>query len=289
MDQITRKLQKYYGLDRYEDGLQEAFIRAWKDIENGYEDYWHIVHRAVHWGRAFIFDSDRERHPTGDLGRSREGQIQSQGEASREKIRNFCQEYRALHDKTPTHKVIAEGTGLTPKTVSHHVRRMKESRSSNIPIRRNRLDRREFTQVHLSRLLWATAGEDSQSLSRFFSCDSFEDEIVGQKNFEDMVNLLPNEGMRQALTLRYVYGYTGREIGLALGASESNAQSKAHRLLQRAHRDLRAFLAPEVSPPVTGDLRPKCRRGHVRTPENTYKRSDGNQTCNECRRVKGWN
>jgi DNA-directed RNA polymerase specialized sigma24 family protein len=64
---LRSHLHKLKHLDRWEDGIQEGLIRAWKDMEEGMDAYWQVINRAKMWAKTYILNSDGRRHATGHL------------------------------------------------------------------------------------------------------------------------------------------------------------------------------------------------------------------------------
>ena len=104
---------------RFDDAVQEARIAAWKALkehtpDRGPLDYW--VKQRIHWT---ILDIVQDRRPFTGEKRAAPAVTQTRGTESREKIRAFLRT-----NTRATNKEISAATGLTPATISYHMKRM---------------------------------------------------------------------------------------------------------------------------------------------------------------------
>lgn len=102
---LRYKLYHYRDDLEFEDAIQEGLIRAWKDHETGNYEIAHLRNRAWSWSHNYLYKEGT--YATGsELKRSREGITKKSGDATREKVQAFQNEYYAIHEKKPSYKDI---------------------------------------------------------------------------------------------------------------------------------------------------------------------------------------
>ncbi|MGW0682917.1 hypothetical protein ACWD2L_06085 [Streptomyces sp. NPDC002754] len=242
-DQVRRIMWRWQGRDEFEDCVQEAVIRAWKDItaDEEYSDK-HIMNRAVQRYKA-VATSD-SHHYTGYLGRCHEGRrTPAPLSPVEEKVRAYRHEYAALHDGyAPTPKQTADAVGLPKWQARNAIERVKgsEQRYSSALTRKDgdheRLDIAAYRHVAPP----TTDGDVIQSaaLVRAFGEPTFEEELVDRIAFDaDLERLFPGDTRAHvALRWRHIDGLTVEEIGNRLYAHHKTPQPAASRYLNKLHK-----------------------------------------------------
>lgn len=214
LDNIETSLRKRLGATfgyhpDFDDGIQEALIQVWKDIENGITDRQYLLNRGQIWFTSRVFG---ENHPwTGTPRREKHGFRKES--AYREKVANFRKEYRELHGEYPTVSETAKCTGLKESTVSYHV---KKSRTYSSAILTDDGGSRLHRKAYIHHSLNDVEGSEMES---FLRVEGFESDVVGESYFTSLVSQL-DERTRAVITLRYCYAMSNSEIGQQLWPEE---------------------------------------------------------------------
>lgn len=243
-NQMRRIFWHWRNQDEYEDCVQEAVIRAWKDItsDEEYSDQ-HIINRAAQRYRA-VATSDHHHYTGHPESRSGFGRTSPPLSPLEEKVRAYRHEYASLHDGyAPTPKQIAEAVGMPRWQAKNAHERVKasEQRYTSALLRiegdgKPRLDAAAY------RFVPAPAGGhdnvESTALVQAFAVPSFEDGSVDMIAFEqDLERLFPGDTRAHcALRWRHIDGLTTAEIGARLFPERKHPQPPASRLLIKLHK-----------------------------------------------------
>lgn len=229
---VERSIRSYASRFRqmpdHEDAIQEGMINAWKDLESGNYDYWHIVRRAQIRIKAVLLDPSH--HMTGHIRTSREGIEKDQGRKTREKIRQFVDEYMELHDKKPSGVTIAKGTGITASVVHAHLRRMADGIDHNMALIKEGTNETDYAAYHVNSL-------DDMPVERE-ATPSFEDELVSNMAFQEMIASL-SDFEKALLELHFKHDKNFQDIGDTLGYTK-NGRIKARKHVLKAIEKVRA-------------------------------------------------
>ncbi len=124
---FRKSLARYSDMPDWEDAIQEACIQAW--LDDGKYPESQIKGRAVIRGKQIILHQTGlagGSTMTGHVGRkSTEGVGRVQGEATREKIRQYISEFSALHGREPNNVEVSKAIGITDGEVGRHRKVMK--------------------------------------------------------------------------------------------------------------------------------------------------------------------
>ncbi len=241
---ITKRMYHAYGAHtNIDDAVQEAIIRAWRDVEDGITDYNYLVNRARIWGKAILFDA--HHYPTGDLGRSREGTTRKRSDATREKIKLFVDEYKELHGEDPSIRQIQVGLG-TKADISRHLKTIK----SHIPLilregeGNNRINRAAYVFTSLPESVESNGASENEWSSnqghKAFSTPSFEDESISYRDFIHLIDKIQDPEFKEIAFLYYHEDWSQKDIGVHLGYA--HPQSTVTRALKKIHEELRETL-----------------------------------------------
>lgn len=278
---VTRMMRKRYNAHpEIEDAIQEGIIQAWSSMEKGNEDFWHVVNRGVRWGFNHMFDETRQY--TGHQTTSREGRLTEQGNLTREKIKSYRDDYIRLHDKEPSGAAIARAIGINQSAVNRHLKIIKESAAYNVGVRKRedgRTDTRAYAPISLTALT-ESYGPDSDSEKLVDAmllpyATAFEGSVLQRIQFEDLISALGPD-QRAMVVMHYDYGFTESEIGKHFGFKYPQQQTQ--RELKKIHKQIRLILRPE-------EAVEKCRKGHIRTDDNTGHKASGERYCKDCRKA----
>lgn len=278
---VTRMMRKRYKAHpEIEDAIQEGIIQAWTSMEKGNEDFWHVVNRGVRWGFNHMFDETRQY--TGHQATTREGRLTEQGNATREKIKSYREDYIRLHDKEPSGAAIARAIGINQSAVNRHLKIIKESAAYNVGIRKTeagRVDKKAYAPISLTALT-ESYGPDSDSEKLVDAlllpyATAFEGSVLQRMQFRELIAVLDPDHQAMVV-MHYDYGFTESEIGKHFGFKYPQQQTQ--RELKKIHKQLRLVLCPE-------EAVEKCRKGHIRTAENTGLKSSGQRYCKDCRKT----
>jgi len=251
---LITSLASYRGHSEYDDAFQEGMIRAWRDIEDGNDDFRHVAHRAKLWAVAFISESGQgRRRSTGAPPMSRDGRRDAQGDKTREKIKQCIAEYESVHGEEPTNKYIVQSTGISSSVVSIQRKKMREGKGVNHAIYngRDRIDHNAYT---IGPITLENENDIYGSVTT-----SFESDLIADMSFKGLLEDLPSEE-RQVLYWHYVLGLNAKEIAAMLGLA--GGSSSGMRKIRAAHHAVKVHLFPE-------EYQEQCVNGHKRTPENT--------------------
>lgn len=238
--------QRYGGIDELEDGIQEAYIQAWKCVENGETDFQYILNRALSWGRSFLTDT-YGRQPFGHIPRERSGIRKAKGNAVREKIQKAIEEYSSVHGTKPNNSEIARMTGVERKAVVRHMKILKENPVDMCNYRTIQTSEGEKQRldVNVSPFHYPSSNSTSDSEKTFrtyidslTSEESFEEDLLERDSYSRLLSKLEWKH-RVALYLTYDQGYSGRELGEFFGKSGDYGRTYAARTLQVARKRLK--------------------------------------------------
>jgi RNA polymerase sigma factor (sigma-70 family) len=207
---LRKRLGSHYGYHPdFDDGIQEALIQVWKDIQEGITDRSYLLNRGQVWFTSRVFG---ENHPwTGTPRREKHGFRKDS--AYREKVANFRKEYRELHGEYPTIAETSRGTGLKESTVSYHVKKANTYSSAILTDDGgSRLARKAYIHHSLSDV-------EGETMESFIGVEGFEDAVIGESYFNTLVTQL-DERARMVITLRYCYAMSNSEIGQQLWPEE---------------------------------------------------------------------
>lgn len=278
---VTRMMRKRYNAHpEIEDAIQEGIIQAWSSMEKGNTDFWHVVNRGVRWGFNHMFDDTRQY--TGHQATSLEGRLTEQGNLTREKIKSYREDYIRLHDKEPSGAEIARAIGINQSAVNRHLKIIKESAAYNIETRKTdkgRVDKKAYAPISLTALT-DSYGSDSNSDKLVDAlllpyATAFEGTVLQRLQFDELISHLDRDH-KAMVVMYYDYGFTESEIGKYFGFKYPQQQTQ--RELKKIHKQLRLILRPE-------EAVEKCRKGHIRTEENTGLKASGQRYCKDCRKA----
>jgi DNA-directed RNA polymerase specialized sigma24 family protein len=267
---LHRAISGYYTHPRHEDAFQEGLIRAWKDIngETEYEDA-HILNRAKKWAIAFMLTPHKV--PTGHIKTSRDAIGTAQGDRTREKAVQYYNEFWELHDRKPTAKEVAQGTGLSESRARAALRQYREGRYDHAIYEdrgdgEHRLSSSYYSEVHFESMAASDAGE-SDAMSKiglFEDPCNVESEVIAQQDFLTLIDQVP-ETHKHTLLLRFGYDMQVEDIGRILSPESTFPKERGSNRVQRAVAAMKKVLDPEPETPFVGT----CKNGHERTEENT--------------------
>lgn len=226
---LRLRLGKHHGgHPDFEDGIQEALIRAWKDIEAGMTNRKHIMNRAEVWFRTRMFSN--HHHWTGHEPRSHDGYRKES--PVREKIMAYRQEFLQLHNRYPTTREAHKATGVSESSISYHVKKSK-TYSSPIVDAYNCIDEKSY---------WVL-GYDETYIEP--TMESFEETFVSDDAFNSLIENL-TEFEKKVVTLRFRYGMSNRAIGRQLwpDVSVDTTQQRVNKAMHRAFKKLRESANP---------------------------------------------
>lgn len=124
LDHVEKRMLKRYAKHHdFEDLMQEAKIYAWREYEAGNRDRYEILRIANNRARNLYQDKSGSQM-LGKPEKSRDGKRDARGDASKAKIRQYLEEYIALHNEKPTTQQIADGTGMKYHNVWHHLKNL---------------------------------------------------------------------------------------------------------------------------------------------------------------------
>lgn len=269
---VRRGIIGYVTDDRFEDAVQEALIRAWKDMQEGnVESFWHCANRAKTWARSFL--GKPHARATGAPKLTRDGQTTAHSTLVLSKVRNYIRDHIQLHEEHPTNTQIAQALGMNLHTAGLYVRKIRNGKYDHAiyderegPGRR-RLAASFYSPTHIT--------EESINHS-VFAEEGFEDAILSEEYFNSILAQVDPEN-REVLYLRFVLGYTPTEFGRMKGAKHPGMAGQ--RIIDKAVKAAKAVVAPEVGPEL-------CSKGHERTEENTGANGSKGRVCLACRREK---
>lgn len=289
---VRTGLIRYRDMMDFEDAIQEGLVRAWKDAEEGQKNELWIMRRAKHWAWSIL--TNDYKLPTGHPGRDLEGRTKSSGDASREKIRAYMEEFVKLHDRAPFYREIAAGIGVSKDTVAHHMKYMRAHGNVTVQYRTNgdrrRVDRSAY--VHSPLMVKGLEGDEDidPEAERQAAAPSAEDVFMATETFRGLLSPISVES-QQSLFMSHALDWTYKQIGEFFDGP--SAHSKGYRMLLKAHQEVRDKVY-RVPGPVTKSpkrrggrpRKPDCPKGHAYTLENTGTYSSGQRYCRECNRLK---
>lgn len=105
-----------------DDLVQEALVTVWKRWEDGVRDFTLLRVKGFYKALSMLDDCNW----TGQPHRNGPGVVHKtkQGEETRAKIKEYIDSYMRLHNHKPTHVEIGKHLGITPQTVTNHMKRL---------------------------------------------------------------------------------------------------------------------------------------------------------------------
>lgn len=222
---IKNLIVRYCRPDNFDDAVQEALIRAWQLSESNYSRD-KILAKAVDRGRAVI-NPFAGPVPLGKPAKSKEGYRDAEGNISRQKIKDFQDNFKEVHERLPTVTEISRGLGMSTRNVRDHLSRLKTDRKSILVTDNNRV----LEPLHAS---LEVLNEDDEIVS---DTVQFEDELLAWLNFVDLVSIL-NPRDKELMYFSHVEGMRNAEVARCLGKSDSTVRD----LINRAHHSLRSHI-----------------------------------------------
>lgn len=268
IEKIVRKAISSYRHDhRYEDAVQEALIRAWKDIEDGIDDFHHVTNRAKVWARGFL--GKPYARTTGSPPLSRDGVTTEDAERKRQKIISYEHEFFKLHERKPKNSEVSQALGIPLATVAQQRINIATGQYDHAVYEsegtRRRISSSYFKPVHMD----AFEAPDKDLIA---AKTSFEGDVIAQLDFEALLHKL-TEDSRQVIYYHVFMGYNKRETSQCMGISQRQLDTR----LQRALDEVRAVYDPSFTlPPET------CPNGHERTADNLLVTKEGHKRCKAC-------
>jgi DNA-directed RNA polymerase specialized sigma24 family protein len=125
IDKVRARVYLHYRTHgEVDDLMQEASIHAWKRWEESPDwDEARIVYHAVMKAKSLVSAKSGEV-PTGKPKNTSTQRKQSNGEASREKLKTYIRDYTKLHGEEPTTTQIARDLGMSTTNVRFHRKRL---------------------------------------------------------------------------------------------------------------------------------------------------------------------
>jgi len=223
---LRQRVSRFRDHPEWEDAVQEGRISIWKDLQEGTKDHPHMVFRAIRVARALLFNPTA--HPTGHvaIGASAGTRKTSRGEATREKIRNYLQDYRRLHDSEPTAYRIGKDLGIDRSTVSAQLRKMRSGETGwhhpGLPLMADgRVDLKAIAHVELK----FSDGEDREGGINEPVEPSFEDSYIGSAVTVQALNQL-DDVLKEAIYLFFWQEHTLESYAKLKGCSQSKAWNR---------------------------------------------------------------
>jgi RNA polymerase sigma factor (sigma-70 family) len=268
VEKMVRKAISSYRTDlRYEDAVQEALIRAWKDIQDGSEDFNHVANRAKLWARAFL--QKPYARTTGSPALSMDGVTTEDAERKRQKIISYVHEFSKLHDRKPSNSEVSQALGIPLATVAQQRINIASGAYDHAVYEaegsRRRISRTYFQPVHLD----AFEAPDKDSMAAKVG---FESDVIAKIDFELLLKSL-TEDSRQVIYYHVFMGYNKRETSQWMGISQRQLDTR----MARALDEVRAYWDPTFELPQD-----ECPNGHPKTEENTKVTKEGHKRCALC-------
>jgi DNA-directed RNA polymerase specialized sigma24 family protein len=288
---VRGALKNRRDMEDFEDAVQEGLIRGWKDSEEGSRDEAWIFHRAAMWASQHL--TNDTHLPTGHMGRERDGITRASGNATREKIKMYVEQFTELHDRAPNQTEIANAIGLNPSTVHTHLQRMKTGNATVLyrtEGEKKRLDRSSY--LHTPLLVDDRDGNSVRVHPEAEShnpAPSTEMLLLEELHFQALLAPLTKRS-QEVLTLTHLYGWSQKEIGQYFGYTSPQAQ--ARKLLLHAHKEVEFhFFGGEDPYVVKTGGKPRtshCSRGHEWNEANTGFRdkTKKHRYCKPCNRIR---
>lgn len=242
---VAKRIRKKFStVPDWDDALQEALIRAWKDVQDGSYDYNHIVNRSEMWARKYLFPGSNAQKATGSSRVDTTGYVRNA--AMRDKIKLFRDEYITLHGKPPTQVVVGKALGLSQHQVSYYMKRL-----NTVQVQRKADEKRIDNSAYRFEAL-PSGRHDGDSdfapeFSKLISEESFESGLVADLAFQQRLNKFDDE-TRRALILHLECDWTFTDIGWHLWPDSPGwtaARSRAQRLIKKAKKELEQSLTEE--------------------------------------------
>lgn len=289
---VRSNIRSYRDDPRFEDAVQEALIRAWKDMESGdyVEDLGYIINRAKLWARSFL--QRKSTRTTGSPPLSRDGKMTEQGEKTRQKIMSYTSEYFRLHNRKPSNRETAKALGLTLTTVANQRINIAKGHYDHAvydvedKTGRRRLAKTYFLPVHLDSVFTSTMDSDGSSDPRtdaLVAIPSFEGDVLDEMSFRSLLDQIPEEN-RKAVYLHYGLGYSLVECSQILGITQKIFYTR----MAKAKDEIRAIMDPDFAAEYHKEPEPpKCRNGHEKPDTGRCKECIQNYEKRRAGRKKG--
>lgn len=268
IEKIVRHAIYSYRADlRYEDAVQEALIRAWKDIESGNEEFHHVANRAKIWARGFL--GKHYARTTGSPPLSKDGVTTEEAERKRQKIIAYVHEFAKLHDRKPSNSEVSQALGMPLATVAQQRINIATGQYDHAVYEaegtRRRISSSYSKPVHMDAF-------ESPDRDMMASKTTFEGDVIAQIDFELLMKTLTDES-RHVVYYHIFMGYNKRESSQYMGISQRMFDTRLERALAevRAYYDDGYTLPPEA-----------CPNGHPKTEENTRVTKEGHRRCALC-------
>lgn len=125
LDRVRARVFSKYRTHRdVEDLMQEASVKSWKLYQEHPDwDEARIVYFGVMKAQSLVSGQSGEA-PTGKPVNRVQHKQHASGEASREKIRQYLNEYIRIHGKQPTKSQVADDLGMSRRNVRYHMDRL---------------------------------------------------------------------------------------------------------------------------------------------------------------------
>lgn len=238
-------LSHYRSHPHWEDAIQEALLHAWKDIESGEYEPFHILNRAKQRAWAFMHNNKRA---TGSPPLSRDGIGTAESDAQMWKIAHWRREYWELHDKWPSYAEVAKVFDISTSSVERQIMRHREGRYNHaVYVPRGdghrTLAPSYFNPISIDGMSDSLndEGKDSETYNQIrFSTGDMEDIMISNLDFYRILDQVSEES-RKVLFLVYVMGYTQPQVGKELGY-KANHNQNGYKRIRKAHKEVKEIL-----------------------------------------------
>lgn len=222
---VLRERERPGNID-FEDLHQEGMIHGWKDFQTGEYTKIHMMRRARI--KLIAIDQDISNNVfTGKPPKSRDFRNTPAGQASREKVQLWVEEYTALHGSRPTGAQIAQGTGFSLSWVY----KMKDYVAAPA-LPKNKYGDIDYTAFSTQSLPEGKDG-DGEMLGIYGSMPSAETEYLHDTEGLETLNLISSKAMRTAVYLHFWLDFSFQDVAKHMGLSGTNADHKARNTTYR--------------------------------------------------------